>query len=157
MYRFSIGLNIVLAATALILVGLLYRQGNGPAPTETDSRDPIASSAMKDRSDYGQDASNAAIIERLAALDARLAATEQRAAAHQPAPPDGSGTKPSISPQDAELANRRLSSMFPTSTYDDREMLRFHAAVAKLPANEQVALLSAYTKAINQDRLKRRM
>jgi hypothetical protein len=156
MSRFSIGLNIVLAATVVILVGLLYRHSNGPAPIEVHSRAPIASSATEDRIGSGPDVSNAAIIDRLAALDARLAAMEHRAAAHQPGPPEGSDAKPTISPQDADLANRRLSSMFPASTYDDREMLRFHVAVARLPANEQIALLSAYTKAINEDRLKHR-
>lgn len=157
MSRISIGLNIVLAATVLILVGLLYRQWNGSAPVEAGSRPHIASSPMEDRIGSGRDVPNAAILDRLAALDARLAAMEHHPAAHRPGPPDGSNTKTSISPQDVELANRRLSSMFPTSTYDDREMLRFHAAAAKLPANEQLALLSAYTRAINEDRLKQRL
>lgn len=157
MSRISIGLNIVLAATVLILVGLLYRQWNGSAPIEADSRAHIASSAMEDRIGSGRDAPNAAILDRLAAVDARLAAMEHHPAAHRPGPPDGSNTKPSISPQDAELADRRLASMFPTSTYDDRDMLRFHAQIAKLPDNEQIALLSAYIKAINDDRLKRRI
>jgi hypothetical protein len=157
MSRISIGLNIVLAATVLILVGLLYQHRHGPASTEPDSRDADASSPKIGRIGSGQDASNAAILDRLAALDARLAAMEQRPAAHRPDPSERSNTKPSISLRDAELANRRLSSMFPTSTYDDRDMLRFHAQVAKLPDNEQVALLSAYTKAINDNRLKQRM
>lgn len=164
MSRISIGLNIVLAATVLILVGLLYQHRHGSASTEPDSRDPDASSPTEDRIGSGQDASNAVILDhlaaldaRLAALDARLASMEHRPAAHRPDPPERSNTKHSISPQDAELANRRLSSMFPTSTYDDRDMLRFHAQVAKLPDNEQVALLSAYTKAINDNRLRQRM
>jgi hypothetical protein len=70
---------------------------------------PDASSPTEDRIGSGQDASDTAILDRLAAM-------EDRPAAHRPGPSDGSNTKPSISPHDAELANRRLSSMFPNST-----------------------------------------
>jgi hypothetical protein len=157
MSRISIGLNIVLAATVLILVGLLYQHRHGATPAAPDVRDPGASSPTEGRIGHGQDASNAAILDRLAVLDARLAAMEHRLDGHRPSTSSASNAKPSISPQDAELANRRLASMFPTSTYDDRDMLRFHAEVARLPANEQVALLSAYTRAINGNRLKQRM
>lgn len=157
MSRISVGLNIVLAAAVLILGGLVYQHRNGPAPTEPDSRGFLTSSPMESRVGAAQDVSNAAIIDRLVALDARLAAMERRPLAYQANSSDRSNTKPSISPQDIELANRRLSSMFPASTYDRREMLRFQTEVAKLPANEQVALLSAYTRAINDDRLKPRM
>lgn len=157
MSRISIGLNIVLAATVLILVGLLYQHRHGATQAAPDDRDPEVSSPTEDRIGHGRDASNTAILDRLAALDARLAAMEHRLDGHRPSTSNTSNAKPSISPQDAEFANRRLASMFPTSTYDDRDMLRFHAEVARLPANEQVALLSAYTRAINGNRLKQRM
>lgn len=157
MSRISISLNIVFALAVVILGGMVYQHRNVAVPTEPDHRSSLASSPMEDSIGTVEDVSNAAIIGRLAALDARLAAMERQTLAHRSVSSERPNPKPSISPREIELANQRLSSMFPASTYDSREMQRFHTQVAKLPANEQLALLSAYTKAINEDRLKPRM
>lgn len=157
MSKISISLNIILAITVLVLCTVVYQHKYTPELPTRESAATRNFSDDRDGIDTAANVSNAMVLDRLALLDARLTSMQRQSESAQVGSTRPPVTGPQISLKDAEIAKQRLALMFPNSTFDRKQMLHFQKEVAKFPANEQVALLSAFTQATNTDRLKPRM
>jgi hypothetical protein len=154
MSNLCVKLNVMLAIAATILGGMLIIR-EAPREHATTAQPAIASAQAQSTAATAADPS-VAMDARLAAIDARLAAME-RALAVMPAAAPTSAVIAPIDPQAAAAADRRVASMFPDARFDHAELIRFRAALGELPADQQVALAAAFSRAVNSDRLQSRM
>jgi hypothetical protein len=157
MSRLSTACNVVLTAVVLAQGWVLFARGDGLTGASTADR--IDAIGAQPTDDPPTDAS-AALASQLARIDARLAALERVQPAAQP-PASGlvapaSPAAASIDPQRAAAADRRLAAMLADSELDQREMQHFQASIAGLPPEEQIAISAAFSRAVNEDRIRLR-
>jgi hypothetical protein len=152
MSRLSTALNIVLAAVVIAQGWVLIRRENGEADAA------IAQQAKVERSPRPESIASldsTAIADQLSRIDARLAALEH-------APPDAERAQQAskerfpVNAQAAQAADRRLVSMIAGKDIDHETMLRFQASLAALPPEEQAAMTNAFSRALNEDRIRLR-
>jgi hypothetical protein len=150
MSRLSTACNVVLTAVVLAQGWVLFARGDGLTGASTADR--IDAIGAQPTDDPPTDAS-AALASQLARIDARLAAMERAQPAAQP---PASPAAASIDPQRAAAADRRLAAMLADSELDQREMQHFQASIAGLPPEEQIAISAAFSRAVNEDRIRLR-
>lgn len=100
--------------------------------------------------------SSAAMSESLALIDARLAAIEREMIVKR-APQAAPLSSQSIDPQAMAAAERRLASIIPDGEFDHDDMRKLDSALARLSKEEKIQLMTAFSRAVNTDRIKLRM
>lgn len=167
MSRLSIACNVVLATVVLAQGWVLFARGDGTMIEPASAR---SAALDADATDAASTDASAALASQLARIDARLAALERsRPAAEAMLPASGASpqlTSPQapssrIDPQRAAAADRRLAAMLADDgidhrNIDHRDMQRFHIAIAGLPPEEQIAISAAFSRAVNEDRVRLR-
>ncbi|TXH73603.1 MAG: hypothetical protein E6Q88_05165 [Lysobacteraceae bacterium] len=154
----STAIIAVLSVTVFIQGWILFERRASEEDKPDSESNPAGSVAQAPSSDSAVND----IAVRLDVIDARLMAIEralptvQADVAHENRT-SAQTQQTSISPQAAALADRRLASMFPDTTIDQEDMMRFQAMLADAPAEERVALTAAMTRAINDGRVRLRM
>ncbi len=155
MPRLSTSLNVVLLAVVLAQAWMLYRHDipaagaapDMPATASSDARpaSPVAAA--------GQDPLALAVMDRLQRIDARLAALETgaRPAATAPTP-----LPARIDPRTIPDADRRFASLLPDSDIDQQDWLRWQTALAAMPEAERFAMSAAFSRALNENRIRLR-
>ncbi len=89
------------------------------------------------------------MLDRLQRIDARIAALEAGGRGMPPA-----STAPArVDPAVAADADRRIALMFSDREVDEQDWARWQAALARMPAHEQIALGAAVARAGNRDHL----
>ncbi len=153
MSRLSVTAYAVLITVVLVQGWLLLDRResveNRSAPQSGAGIDPLPDSV-------GDSDPMHAVSMRLAAIDRRLASLER-----VPLAPTGQGRgsaqQVSVSPQAAAMADRRIASMFPGNEFDGDDMTRFQTTLAAMPAEEQLAFATAFSRAVNSNRIKPRL
>ena len=151
----SHSINFVLLAAVLTLGWMLFQRSSPRAePTAAlvaEDETSTASSPARMGADSDTADAMAAISARLAAIDARLSAIER--GAPPPSVGQAAPAPPTIAPQAAAAAERRLNAMFPDGRVDQEDMQRFQMTLATLPPDERLALTASMTQAINAARI----
>ncbi len=157
MPRISIALNAVLVVAVLVMGWVLYKREPVPPAQRLVSAVTTHSLPIDHRAAEHKDViADNVIINRLHAIDARLSTIEHGLQTDSAHDNTERSIVPVVSAQAATVADRRIKEMFPDSKFDHSETIRFHAALASLPADEQAALSLAFSRAVNSDRLKMR-
>jgi hypothetical protein len=158
MSRLSTACNVVLATVVLAQGWVLFARGDGaivePLSAHGAARDV-------DGTDAASTDASAALASQLARIDARLAALERSLPALEAVPAASSQRSPGTSsspsdPQRAAAADRRLAAMLVDDDIDHWDMQRFHIAIAGLPPEEQIAMSAAFSRAVNENRVRLR-
>jgi hypothetical protein len=151
MSRWSAALNAVLTAVVLIQAAMLY--GRDPlSGNDRRMRSPV--SATSERSIQENEGNSREIEHRLAAIDAKLAAMKSAAHISEPVHAATDETPAVISPQAMSIAERRFSALVTDKEFGHEDRARFHGVLSQLPADEQIALIAAMTRAVNAHRVK---
>jgi hypothetical protein len=167
MSRLSIACNVVLATVVVAQGWVLFARGDGTIAEPLSAR---SAALAADGTDAGSTDASAALASQLARIDARLAALERsQPAADAMSPTSTAPSQPSsppisssrIDPQRAAAADRRLAAMLADDgidhrNIDHRSMQRFRIAIAGLPPEEQIAMSAAFSRAVNEDRVRLR-
>lgn len=159
MPRPSTLLNVVLVAVVLAQAWMLHRRDTDRNPSElADARSAAATgrapSADARAADLlAADPLAAIVIDRLQRIDARLAALEAGAHGATEAP-TRTASSDRIDPRTIAAADRRLFALLPDTDLDRDDWARWQATLASLPANEQFALSVAFSRAMNNDRIR---
>lgn len=150
MSRASVVLNVLLVSVVAVLAWMLYaRADDAPVSEERISAGESARSAAPAP---GMDADTAdRLAAQLTRIDTRLAALEAGAsrggAIARAAPP----AAPEMSVADAD---RRLGQLLPAREIRTADLPRFYARLASLPPDDQFAIASALSRAINDRRVR---
>jgi hypothetical protein len=155
MPRPSTLLNVVLFAVVLAQAWMLHLHDASNAAVASDalataSPDARISSAVAAR---GEDPLALAVMDRLERIDARLAALEAgaRPAASAPAPLPGR-----IDPGTIPDADRRFAALLPDSDVDHQDWLGWQTTLAGMPEAERFAMSAAFSRALNENRIRLR-
>lgn len=150
MSRVSVVLNVLLAFVVAALAWALYaRTDDGGAPGKR------MSAAESGRSDVPISGLDADVADRLAVqlarIDARLAVLESGASRGGAIAPAVQSAAPEMSVVEAD---RRLGLLLPVREIRTADLPRFHAKLASLPPEDQFAIASALSRAINDRRVR---
>lgn len=157
MSRFSTMLNVALIAVVLAQAWMLHGRG-APAAVVKGASDPSrADAASMDTAAAVGPAANEtplamAVMDRLQRIDARLAALEQATR-----PPSAAAAETSGAPTDPRTmaeADRRLAVVLPVRELDREGWVRWQASLASMPPDERLALSTAFSRAVNDDKIR---
>lgn len=150
MSRASVVLNVLLLSVVAALAWALYaRTADAPMSRERISADESGRPAAPAS---GIDADTAdRLAAQLARIDARMAALETGASRGGAITPAAPPAAPEMSIADAD---RRLGQLLPAREIRTVDLPRFYARLASLPPDDQFAIASALSRAINDRRVR---
>lgn len=155
MTRPSTSLNVVLSVVVLAQAWMLHRHDASIAVGVSDaiataSPDATASATI---AAPGEDPLALAVMDRLQRIDARLAALE---AAARPAATASTPVPARIDPRTIADADRRLAALLPDTEIDQQDWLRWQTTLAGLSEAERFAMSAAFSRALNENRIRLR-
>lgn len=157
MSRASVIAIVVLGSLVLVEGAMLLHRPVVPADAaargEVGARAENAGAATS--SDVVSDPAMQAVLDRLTAIDARLAALE-RAGGGTAAAASAKTQIDAPDPAGFAEADRRLATLLPGRVLGHEDVMRFQATIAALPADQQLALSAAFSRAVNEDRIRLR-
>lgn len=155
MPRPSVLLNAALLAVVLAQAWMLHGRDAPTARADSDAL-PTASAYAKAPSTAGVAGDGPlalAVMDRLERIDARLAALEAGA---RPAAPAAAALPVRIDPDTIPDADRRLAALLPDREIDQQDWLRWQTTLAGLSEAERFAMSAAFSRAINENRIRLR-
>jgi hypothetical protein len=155
MPRPSTLLNVVLSVVVLAQAWMLYRHDAPDTRVDPDAL-PTASAHARTPSTAGvagDDPLALAVMDRLQRIDARLAALEAGA---RPAAPAAAPLPARIDPRTIADADRRLAALLPDRELDQQDWLRWQTTLAGLSETERFAMSAAFSRALNENRIRLR-
>lgn len=158
MSRFSTTLNVALIAVVLAQAWMMHGR-EAPAAVVKDRGGPnSADAASMDTAAAVGPAPNEtplalAVMDRLQRIDARLAALEQATRPPSAAAAEETSGAP-IDPRTAAEADRRLAVVLPVRELDREGWVRWQASLASMPPDERLAMSTAFSRAVNDDKIR---
>lgn len=157
MSRISTTLYIALIAVVLAQAWMLHARG-APAADVKEGRDPDITNAasIEAAAMVGPAADESplamAVMDRLQRIDARLAALEQASRSRFEATAASSSAP--IDRRTTAEADRRLAALLPVRELDHEGWVRWQASLASMPPDERLALSTAFSRAVNDNRIR---
>jgi hypothetical protein len=148
--RIQTMVNIVLSLTVCVLAALLMLR-SGEVPKLPDDAVPKSSALQVESTSASSDAGPT--HQQLAKIDSRLALLESSVSRQNGSSALAQPPPPMMPPGEAD---RRLRQMLPVSQIDQDDMMAFYSRLSTLAPEEQRALSTAFSRAINQNRIRMR-
>ncbi len=151
--------SIAVIAVLLSVIGVQAWWLNRSSPltlSDGSSINPATMDAEMMAQALPADATNEQMLTQLARIDARLAALEIRSPNAKHEPLEKTLDLRPGSPL-AVAADRKLQSILSSNTPTQQEIMQFQGSLASLPEQERIALSAAFSRAINEDRIKPQM
>lgn len=155
MPRPSALLNVALLAVVLVQAWMLHGRD---APTTRVDSDALPTASIHAQTPStagiaGDDPLALAVMDRLQRIDARLAALEAGA---RPAASAAAKLPERIDPGTIADADRRLAALLPDREIDSQDWLRWQTTLAGLSEPERFAMSAAFSRALNENRIRLR-
>jgi hypothetical protein len=150
MSRLFVVWNATITLALCILCGALYVLSNSQVAVGAQNPIELAESAQSPMRPANLDQ----MASTLSKIDTRLEALEHAVSRTNPLTP--LAEHPATKMPNAE-ADVRLKRMLPVADISTDEMMRFHERLAQLPADEQLAISAAFSRATNENRIRMRL
>lgn len=157
MPRISTTLNIALIAVVLAQAWMLHvREAPAAHMKQGNDLDIANAASIETAAMLGPAADESplamAVMDRLQRIDARLAALEQTTRSRSEATAASSSAP--IDRRTTAEADRRLAALLPVRELDHEGWVRWQASLASMPPDERLVLSTAFSRAVNDNRIR---